>query len=98
MDKRGLFYHLEVIIYLLQSNWKEKNDNERVTIVVCCNRDGSDKAPLWIIGKYKYVNPRCFKNVNIRILIVIIELTRKHGWLYHFFKKFVWLVSQENEW
>lgn len=36
-----------------------KKDKERITIVVCCNGDGSDKVPLWVIDKYAY--PRCFK-------------------------------------
>ena len=52
------------IICLLQKQLKgRKKDNERITIVVYYNGDGSDKVPFWIIGKY--VNPKCFKNVNI---------------------------------
>jgi hypothetical protein len=33
-----------------------------ITLAICCNGDGSDRLPLWVIGKYK--NPRCFKNIN----------------------------------
>jgi len=40
-----------------------KQNKEQLTLVLCCNEDGSDKLPLWVIGKYK--NPRCFKNVNL---------------------------------
>jgi hypothetical protein len=40
-----------------------KQNKERLTLALCCNKGGSDKLPLWVIGKYK--NPRCFKNVNL---------------------------------
>jgi len=40
-----------------------KQNKERLTWAFCCNGDGSDKLPLWVIGKYK--NPHCFKNVNL---------------------------------
>ncbi|XP_027351220.1 uncharacterized protein LOC113862331 [Abrus precatorius] len=43
-----------------------KQDKERLTVVICCNEDGSEKIPLWIIGKY--AKPRCFKNVNMNSL------------------------------
>lgn len=39
-----------------------KRSKERVTVLVCGNADGSDKWPLWVIGKAK--NPRCFKNIR----------------------------------
>jgi len=39
-----------------------KKDKERITLVVCCNGDGTEKLPLWVIGKFN--NPRCFKNVD----------------------------------
>ncbi len=39
-----------------------KQNKERITLTICCNGDGSDRLPLWVIGKYK--NPRCFKNIN----------------------------------
>ncbi len=39
-----------------------KQDKEWITLAICCNGDGSDKLPFWVIGKYK--NPRCFKNIN----------------------------------
>ena len=64
MDETGLFYRLEANHTLATKQLKErKNDKERITIVVYCNGDGSDKVLLWIIGKY--ANPKCFKNVNI---------------------------------
>ncbi|KAL5553844.1 hypothetical protein UlMin_041245 [Ulmus minor] len=41
----------------------KKQDNKRLTIVFCCNEDGSEKIPLWFIDKC--AKPRCFKNVNL---------------------------------
>ena len=63
MDKTGLFYRLEADHSLATKQLEGHNkDKKRITIVVCCNGDCSDKVPLWIIGKY--ANPRSFKNVN----------------------------------
>ncbi len=39
-----------------------KQNKERITLAICCNGDGSNRLPLWVIGKYK--NLRCFKNIN----------------------------------
>lgn len=43
-----------------------KQSKERLTLAMCCNGDGSDKLPLWVIGKFK--KPRCFKNINVTSL------------------------------
>jgi len=39
-----------------------KQNKERITFAICCNGDGNDRLPLWVIGKYK--NLRCFKNIS----------------------------------
>jgi hypothetical protein len=39
-----------------------KQNKEQITLAIYCNRDGNDRLPLWVIGKYK--NPRYFKNIN----------------------------------
>jgi hypothetical protein len=39
-----------------------KQNKERITLTICCNGDGSNRLPLWVIGKYK--NSCCFKNIN----------------------------------
>ncbi|MBA0765360.1 hypothetical protein Gotri_014572, partial [Gossypium trilobum] len=36
-----------------------KKDKERLTVLVCCNGDGSDKVPFWVIGVKIYYR-RCF--------------------------------------
>jgi hypothetical protein len=39
-----------------------KKSKERITVVVCSNMDGSEKWPLYVIGKFK--NPRCLNGVK----------------------------------
>jgi hypothetical protein len=64
MDETGLFYHMQADNSLATKQLEGRKQNkERITITVCCNADGSDKLPLWIIGKS--FRPRCFKNINI---------------------------------
>ncbi|MBA0776311.1 hypothetical protein Gotri_011319 [Gossypium trilobum] len=64
MDKIGLFYRLQVDHSLATKQLEgRKKDKERLTAVVCCNGDGANKVPLWVISKF--ANPRCFKHVNI---------------------------------
>ncbi|KAK0595401.1 hypothetical protein LWI29_006254 [Acer saccharum] len=50
MDETGLFFRLEADHSLATKQLEgRKKDKERITIAVCCNGDGSDKVPLWII-------------------------------------------------
>ena len=44
----------------------KKKDNERISVMIIANGNGSEREPLWIIGTAK--NPQCFKNVNINSL------------------------------
>jgi hypothetical protein len=39
-----------------------KNSMERITVLLACSADGTDKLPPLDIGKSE--NPRCFKNVR----------------------------------
>ena len=67
MDETSLFYRLQANHSLATKQLEgRKHDKERLTIVICCNEDGSEKIPLWIIGKY--AKPRCFKNINMNSL------------------------------
>jgi hypothetical protein len=64
MDETGLFYRMQVDNSLATRQLEGRKQNkEHITITVCCNADGFDKLPLWIIGKL--FCPRCFKNINI---------------------------------
>lgn len=67
LDETGLFYRLQVD-HSLATNQLEgrKHDKERLTIVIHCNEDGSEKIPLWIIGKYAKLC--CFKNINMGLI------------------------------
>ncbi|KAG8485918.1 hypothetical protein CXB51_019268 [Gossypium anomalum] len=59
MDETGLFYHLQAYQSLATKQLEaRKKDKERLIVVVCCNGDGSDKVPLWVIGYEKgEINP-----------------------------------------
>ncbi|KAH1256564.1 CENP-B 2 [Glycine max] len=57
---------------------RRKQDKERLMVVICCNEDGSEKIPLWIIGKY--AKPRCFKNVNMNSLDCQYQANKK-AWM-----------------
>jgi hypothetical protein len=45
-----------------------KNANDRLTLALTTNADGSERMALWLIGKTK--NPRCLKNIDRRNLRV----------------------------
>ena len=64
-DETGLFYKLLPNITLFFKNepcHSGNHSNNRVTVLVGANADGSEKLPLLVIGKSK--KPQCFKNVN----------------------------------
>ena len=64
MDETGLFYRLQADHSLATKQLEgKKQDKERLTVVIYCNEDGSEKIPLWIIEKY--AKPHCFKNINM---------------------------------
>jgi hypothetical protein len=67
MDESGLFWKLSPNKTLAtESGSGGKKTKDRVTIVLTVNATGSDKIEPWIIGKSK--EPRCFKNINRRLL------------------------------
>ncbi|XP_074375143.1 CENP-B homolog protein 2-like [Apium graveolens] len=79
MDEIRLFYRLEADHSLATKQLEgRKKDKERITTAVCCNGDGSDKVPLWVIGKY--AKPKCFKNVNMNNLNCEYQFNKK-AWM-----------------
>ncbi|KAL5146375.1 CENP-B 2 [Glycine soja] len=79
MDETRLFYRLQADHSLATKQLEgRKQDKERSTVVICCNEDGSEKIPLWIIGKYE--KPRCFKNVNMNSLDCQYQANKK-AWM-----------------
>ncbi len=64
MDETRLFYRMQADnSFATRQLEGRKQNKERITITICCNADGFDKLPLWIIGKS--FRPCCFKNINI---------------------------------
>jgi len=55
-----------------------KKSKERVTVLMACNQDGTEKLPLLVIGKY--ARPRCFRNSNMNLLPVKYE-SQKKAWM-----------------
>lgn len=55
-----------------------KKSKDRVTVLVACNQDGTEKLPLLVIGKYP--KPRCFRHININLLPVTYESQTK-AWM-----------------
>ena len=69
LDEAGVFFNM-----IPERTYNIKGQNchggekskQRVTVVLICNADGSEKLRPWIIGKFK--NPRCFKNIDMSLL------------------------------
>lgn len=94
MDETGLFYRLQADHSLATKQLEgRKQDKERLTIVICCNEDGSEKIPLWIIGKY--AKPRCFKNINMNSLDCEYRANKRAWMTGLLFEEYVrWLDEQ----
>ncbi len=78
-DETGLFWRLlpdKTLAVKGERCSGGKKSKERITVLVAANMDGSDKLPLYIIGKF--AKPRCFKNV--RSLPVTYVANRK-AWM-----------------
>lgn len=67
VDETGLFFRMQASRFLATKQLEGKKvDKQRLTVVACVNASGSEKLPLWVIGKY--ARPRCFKRVNMHSL------------------------------
>ena len=55
-----------------------KTSKERVTVLVACNQNGTDKLPLLVIGKY--AKPRCFRGSNMDLIPVTYK-SQKKAWI-----------------
>lgn len=65
MDETGLFWKLVPDKSFAFKNDRckgQKKSKDRVTVLLCCNMDGSEKRRPLVIGKF--ANPRCFRNVT----------------------------------
>ena len=64
-DETGLFWRATPTTTLELKGKKcygGKLSKERITVLVAANADGTEKLPLFSIGKFK--TPRCFKNIK----------------------------------
>ena len=79
MDETGLSYRLQADSSLSTYHLEgQKQSKERMMMTVCSNADESDKFLLWVIGKF--LNPRCFKNVDCRSLVIAYH-ANKNAWM-----------------
>lgn len=64
MDETGLFWRMPPSQSLSSFNRPGiKKDKSRVSIICCLNASGTDRLPIWVIGKARV--PRALRNVNI---------------------------------
>lgn len=62
VDEAGLFYNLQPeksLCFKGEACHGGQKSKQRVTVLFCCNSDGSEKVQLTVIGKSQ--KPRCFK-------------------------------------
>lgn len=93
-DETGLFYKL-LPSYSLNVKGDictgKKKAKDRITFLIACNMDGSEKLKLFVIGKFE--NPRCFKGV--KSLPVIYEANRRAWMTGCLFQK--WLLKLDRK-
>ncbi|KAK8766588.1 hypothetical protein V5799_006630 [Amblyomma americanum] len=87
-DEAGLFFNLQPERSLCvkgQACQGGQKSKERVTVLFCCNSDGSEKLQLTVIGKSK--KPRCFRSAER--LPVFYKGNRKAWMTGDFFREFL---------
>jgi Tc5 transposase DNA-binding domain/DDE superfamily endonuclease len=68
MDETGLYFRGSLARSISNKPMKgRKPEKERITVMLCCNADGTDKRKPIVIGKSK--SPRCFKNFNVNLFV-----------------------------
>jgi hypothetical protein len=63
-DECGLFWRMlpeRTLAFKGEKCIGGKSSKERITVMVCSNMSGTQKLPLWVIGKSR--TPRCFRGV-----------------------------------
>lgn len=63
--KSKIFNLILIKLFLDEKCVGGKKSKERVTVLVGANASGTEKLPLFVIGKSK--KPRCFKNANVPV-------------------------------
>lgn len=78
-DEAGVFFQLEPKKTLARKGDKcvgGKASKQRITALFCCNKSGTEKQKIFIIGKS--AKPRCFKN---RKSLLCIYKFNKKAWM-----------------
>ncbi|GJX93573.1 CENP-B homolog protein 2-like protein [Tanacetum coccineum] len=74
----GLFFRLQPDHSLATMQLEgKKQDNERLTVAICCNEDGSEKLPLWSMGNI--AKPSMTMDV-VKALIELQNLIKEFGY------------------
>jgi hypothetical protein len=82
-DETGLFFNVlpgRTLAYKGETCHGGKHSKDRLTVLLCVNRDGSDKQVPIVIGKSS--KPRCFKDVKKLTQQTIQNCFRKAGYKY----------------
>ena len=58
--------------------WGRKKDKTRVTFLACTNSTGTEKFPLYVVGRA--AKPHCFRNISIEDLGVVYAHSKK-AWM-----------------
>lgn len=67
MDETGLYWRQSPSSGLsTRARPGRKKDKNRISIICCCNYSGSQRFPLWVVGKA--ARPHALRNVNIDAL------------------------------
>ena len=67
MDETGLFWRLSPSRGLsTQARAGVRKDKPRISLMCCINASGTDRLPIWFIGKYQ--TPRPLRNINIQAM------------------------------
>lgn len=96
-DETALFYKL-LPNQSLSVNSKQsghKRSKERVTVLLCCNADGSDKRKLLVIGKAE--NPRPLSKLNKNNLPCVYTNQRKAWMNSTIFFEYLWELNAAME-
>jgi len=67
MDETGLFWRLSPSRGLsTQARTGVRKDKSQISLICCINASGTDRLPIWFIGKYQ--TPRALRNINIQVM------------------------------
>ena len=93
LDETALFWRLlpnKTLAFKGEKCQGGKKSKDRITVLLCCNMDGSEKLPLMTIGKF--IKPRCFRGVKVPVAYEAIA----KAWMTS--EIFIsWLVSFDRE-